>query len=123
MALFSKKQAATQGELAEKKAVQDKVYKASGSAYRVLIRPIASEKAALMADKGVYCFEVAPTANRAEIKKAFAALYGVTPTNVNTVNMNGKVVRRGRHTGRRKDWKKAFVSVKEGDKVNVFEGV
>lgn len=89
------------------------------NAYKVLIKPLLTEKAARMQ---VYYFMVAPKANKIEIRKAIKALYGVTPVKVNIVKQLGKKVRFGRKQGAKKNWKKAIISLKPGDKIEVFAG-
>ncbi len=92
-------------------------------AYRVLIRPLITEKGAKMADTGKYLFEVAMDANKIEIAKAIEELYDVYPKSVNIIKMKGKVKRYGRYTGKRKDWKKAIVTLPKGKTINIYEGV
>ncbi len=92
------------------------------SAY-VLISPRVSEKAARLADKGCYVFNVPVSANKVEVKKAIESLYKVHVTRVNTVRGIGKAVSRGRIAGRRSSWKKAIVSLKSGQKLDIYPGV
>jgi len=67
-------------------------------------------------------FLVDPSANKIEIKKAVESLFKVKVLGVNTVNVLGKNKRMGRYLGKRPDWKKAIVTLKEGDKIEYFEG-
>lgn len=107
-----------------KKAVSTKVdNKVAKTAYRVLLRPIISEKTTMGASLNKYVFEVAPTANKVEIKQAVSEAYGVMPVSVNIIKKKGKKVRRGRHTGRTKDIKKAIVTLKKGDSIKLYEGI
>lgn len=92
-------------------------------AYRVIVRPLITEKAAKMNASGKYVFAVALDANKISVAKAIATLYGVKPLRVNMVRQEGKVVQRGRTTGKRKDWKKAIVSLPKGSTITVYEGV
>jgi large subunit ribosomal protein L23 len=90
-------------------------------AYRVLIKPIVSEKATDLGMYNQYVFEVAKKANKIEIKKAIEAIYGVRPTKVNIIKVKGKRVRFGRVEGRTKAWKKAIVTLRQGERIEVFE--
>jgi large subunit ribosomal protein L23 len=92
-------------------------------AYKVLVRPIITEKANSLGANGQYVFEVFPGANKVEIKKAIRNLYGVTVVKVRIINHRGKRVQYGRHSGATKYWKKAIVSLKAGEKIEIFEGV
>ena len=92
-------------------------------AYRVLLRPIVSEKAARLGEMRQYVFAVAPTATRIAVARALVALYGIRPEKVNIVRSEGKKVRFGRRVGREKDTKKAIVTLKKGERLTVFESV
>lgn len=92
-------------------------------AYRILVRPIITEKGTGLAALGKYLFEVEYKANKIEIAKAIHELYGIKPVKVNIVRMEGKVKTRGRIVGKRKDWKKAVVTLPAGKTINVYEGV
>lgn len=90
----------------------------------LLIRkPHVSEKAARMADVGTYVFDVAVHAEKIAIKKAVESLYKVTVTDVRTIRHAGKPVYRGRRPGARQAWKKALVTLKKGQKIDIYEGV
>ncbi|KKR57379.1 MAG: 50S ribosomal protein L23 [Candidatus Uhrbacteria bacterium GW2011_GWE2_40_58] len=89
----------------------------------VIIRPLVTEKASFLASQSQYLFEVKLEANRIQVYKSIIALYGVKPVSVNIVNMKGKRVRFGRTNGRRKDWKKAIVTIPKGKTIDVYEGV
>ena len=67
-------------------------------------------------------FLVELTANKIEIKRTIETLFKVTVLNVNTIRMRGKEKRMGRYVGRRPSWKKAMVTLKEGDSIEYFEG-
>jgi len=95
----------------------------AGSSYKILQSPRVSEKAAIMASKNVYVFNVPTEANKVEIAKAVKALYGVVVENVRTARGIGKFVSRGRIMGQRNKWKKAYVTVKSGQKIDLYEGV
>ena len=66
-------------------------------------------------------FEVAPTANKIEIKNAIQKLFGVTVTGVNTLVMRGKEKRMGRGHARLRNWKKAIITLKAGDEIKFFD--
>jgi large subunit ribosomal protein L23 len=84
----------------------------------IIKRPIITEKALdLKEDQSVLCFEVRARANKNEVKKAIEKLFSVKVASVNTASFRGKTRRQGRYTGRRADWKKAFVKLKPGEKM------
>ena len=68
-------------------------------------------------------FLVHPDANKIQIRQAVESLLKVKVSRVNVVNIRGKVKRLGRFVGKRSDWKKAFVTLKEGEKLELFESV
>ncbi|MEG2639839.1 MAG: 50S ribosomal protein L23, partial [Clostridiales bacterium] len=70
-----------------------------------------------------YCFEVAKDSNKIEIKNAVEKLFDVVVLNVTTRNCRGKVKRQGRNEGKRADKKKAIVTLRDGDKIQIFEGL
>ncbi len=72
--------------------------------------------------EGKYLFEVAPTANKFEIKNAVEKLFGVHVEQVNTMWIRGKKKRVGRNIGKRPNWKKAVVTLRAGDAIDLFEG-
>jgi large subunit ribosomal protein L23 len=92
-------------------------------AYRVLVKPLITEKAANLASLNQYAFVVSASANKIDVAKAVFEVYGVKPEKVNIIKVKGKVVNRGRVTGKRKDFKKALVSLKKGDSISIYEGV
>lgn len=92
--------------------------------YKIIRRPIITEKGTLLKDtSNQLLFEVDPKANKSEIKKAVEKIFKVTVLSVQTQNRLGKRKRLGKSIGRRKNWKKAIVTLKEGDRVDFFEGV
>lgn len=95
----------------------------SGHAYRILLKPLVSEKAALRETAGEYTFVVAQTATKTDIKQAVAAVYGVMPAKVRTVHVEGKDTRSARGIGRRNDFKKAIVQLPKGKTMSIHEGV
>jgi large subunit ribosomal protein L23 len=94
------------------------------SLYRTIVRPLLTEKtSAMRMERGEYVFEVAPGATKPAIRQAIEKLFGVKVTGVWTMNARGKLRRVGKSAGRRPDWKKAFVTLREGDTIEgIFEG-
>jgi large subunit ribosomal protein L23 len=89
----------------------------------IIVRPIVSEKSYDLIGYNRYTFEVAKSANKTQIAQAVTEIFGVTVTNVNTMNVTGKP-RRLRHAkGKTRDWKKAVVTLKAGDSIDVFPTV
>ncbi len=93
--------------------------------YRIVLRPIITEKSTLLKEKNrEVCFEVNPKANKIEIKKAVEQLFKIKVERVRVQNKRGKMRRVGRSAGKKKDWKKAYVKLKEGEKmIEYFEAV
>ncbi len=89
----------------------------------IILKPLISEKAVEQMGEGKYAFKVRLDANKTQIKEAVEKIFGVTVVRVNTMRMHGKVRRLGKYVGRRSDWKKAVVQLKEGDSIKVFEGL
>ncbi len=89
--------------------------------HEVIRRPLLTEKveARKEAERTV-CFEVDPRANKVEIRSAVEKLFKVRVEEVRTSNLAGKMRRRGRFTGHRADWKKAYVKLKAGEKTPEF---
>lgn len=86
--------------------------------YEVIKRPLVTEKGVAKKDsERTLCFEVAPGANKTLIKAAVEQLFKVKVAEVRTVNNVGKLRRRGKFSGYRSDWKKAYVRLKEGQKI------
>lgn len=89
--------------------------------YQLIKRPVVTEKGSDdTAARNAYHFEVPVSANKVEIRQAVEALFGVKVTSVNTLRMRGKVRRRGWVAGQRPDWKKALVTLREGDTIDVL---
>jgi large subunit ribosomal protein L23 len=90
--------------------------------YQILLGPVFSEKAQILGDTlGVQVFKVAPTATKLEIKKAVEKLFGVQVEAVNTVSIRGKTKRFGSTVGRRSDIKKAYVTLKAGQDIQMAD--
>ena len=92
-------------------------------AREIIIKPVVTEKSVDLMQENKYCFKVAKDANKIEIKNAIEEIFKVSVVNVNTVNIHGKMKRMGRHQGRTASWKKAIVTLREGDSIEVFEGL
>ena len=89
----------------------------------IIIQPIVSEKSYDHMADGVYQFRVAKDANKNEIRDALKAIFNVTAIKVNTTTVVSKPKRRGVFQGYTTSWKKAVVTLKEGDKIDFFEGI
>ena len=91
--------------------------------YDVLCRPLVTEKNAKLQELGKYAFEVAPRANKHQIKQAVETAFNVNVTAVNVITVPGKQRRIGKQQVLTQSWKKAIVTLKPGDKIELFEGV
>jgi len=111
------------GEAKSGKKPEKAVAKKGGSAYRVLIKPLVTEKASILGTENKYLFQVSERANKIEIAKAINEIYGIKPESVNVLRVRGKNLRYGRTRGRRKNWKKAVVKLPAGKSINIYEGV
>ena len=88
------------------------------SHYQIIRRPVITEKGlAVKETQGTLVFQVAPTATKTEIKEAVQAIFKVKVDSVRTANFPGKERRRGKYSGYRPDWKKAYVTLREGEKM------
>jgi len=92
--------------------------------HRTIVRPVITEKSsAAYQARGEYVFQVHPDATKTQIRTAVEQLFGVKVTGVWTMNVRGKERRMGRTIGRRPNWKKAIVKLRDGDTIDqVFEG-
>ncbi len=93
--------------------------------HKIILRPLITEKTTrLKASSGVICFEVARGANKIEIKNAIEHLFKTKVAEVRTQMKAGKIRRVGRNLGKTKGWKKAYVKLREGEKmIEYFEAV
>lgn len=130
MAIFKKKIIDVDAKAVEKdtnkeskKASPRAAKSVSVLALRTILAPLATEKSALLASRGVYAFLVAKDANRIAVRQAFRELYNVTPVKVNVANVRGTARRFGRSIGRTSDTKKAFVTLPKGTHIDVFSAV
>jgi large subunit ribosomal protein L23 len=89
----------------------------------ILRKPLITEKNARLQEANQYAFEVSSDATKPQIKAAVETAYKVTVTGVNVMIVKGKEKRMGRSLYRKPDWKKALVTLKAGDKIQLFEGV
>ena len=91
--------------------------------HQIIVAPVITEKSsAAWAARKEYAFRVLPEATKPQIKGAIETLFKVTVTDVRTLVVRAKQRLQGRHVGRRPSWKKAFVTLKAGDAIEVFEG-
>ena len=91
--------------------------------FDVLIRPIITEKTTLLMQENKYTFQVPLNANKVEIRKAVESIFNVKVEKVATIRVLGKTKRIGRTMGKRSDYKKAIVTLKAGESIELFEGV
>lgn len=92
--------------------------------YSIIKAPLITEKATLLKEtQNKYAFKVDLAADKEAIRRAVETLFKVEVCSVRTLIARGKDKRYGRHTGRRPNWKKAVVELKEGQKIEFFEGV
>ena len=90
--------------------------------HAILIQPLLTEKITAMREaNNTVGFLVHPDANRLQVKQAVETLLKVKVDRVNVLNVQGKVKRLGRFSGKRSDWKKAFVKLKAGEKLELYE--
>ncbi len=89
----------------------------------VILRPLITEKATRLSGENKYAFEVDRRANKHQIRDAVQRAFNVRVVRVNTMNVRGKSRRAGRRYTRSRDWKKAIVTLAEGDSIQLFEGV
>lgn len=92
--------------------------------YDIIRRPLVTEKTSIQKEtSNQVTFEVDRKANRIEIRRAIERIFNVKVENVRTMQVKGKIKRRGRFLGKRRDWKKAIVTLKPGERIEFFEGV
>jgi large subunit ribosomal protein L23 len=94
------------------------------SAEGVVISPLVTEKGTIVGEKGnQVVFRIRPGARKHQIRDVIEDLFKVTVVKVRTSNFLGKQCRRGRNTGQRPNWKKAYITLKKGDRIEIFEGL
>lgn len=92
--------------------------------YDIIRRPVITEKTSIQKEESnQITFEVDKRANRVEIARAIETIFNVRVAKTRTVNVKGKWKRRGRILGKRRDWKKAVVTLVPGERIEFFEGV
>ena len=91
--------------------------------HRVLIKPTITEKSTLLQESGKYTFQIAQEANKVEVKQAVESNFGVTVLDVNITKLRGKKKRYGPRIKQRPDTKKAVVTLQQGDRINLVEGL
>lgn len=89
--------------------------------YDVLIKPLVTEKTSTLMAENKYTFKVEKAANKIEIKHAVESIFKVDVVDVKTMNMPGKLKRQGKTSGMTSEWKKAIVTVKEGQRLPLFD--
>jgi large subunit ribosomal protein L23 len=88
--------------------------------FQIIRRPIVTERSTDLKEKRKLIFQVDIRANKREVKRAVEALFNTKVDKVNTVRVKGKPKRMGAHAGRRSNWKKAVVTIQEGQKLDLF---
>ena len=90
---------------------------------QVILRPLMTEKSMRQKEEqNTVAFRVRPDANKVEIRTAVETIFSVKVAGVRTASFEGKLKRMGRHQGRRRDWKKAIVTLRPGHKIDLVEG-
>jgi large subunit ribosomal protein L23 len=93
------------------------------AARQVLLAPVVSEKSYSLLEANKYSFRVHPDAHKTQVRQAVEELFDVKVVGVNVIKVQSKPKRRGAHRGTKPGWKKAIVQIREGDKIEIFEGV
>lgn len=88
----------------------------------IIIEPLLTEKSNVLKERHVFVFKVHILANKIQIKQAIQKLYGVTPLSCRTITVHGKTKRQGRFVGKTSSFKKAIITLKQGDSISIFEG-
>ncbi len=107
----------------KEKAQRKQLKKKDPEAYKILLKPLITEKATDLSAQNQYAFIVPKRSNKIEIAKTIEHVYGVNPVKVRVMNFSGKMVRYGKVMGKTKGWKKAIVMLKPEDKIEIYEGV
>lgn len=89
--------------------------------HQIIVRPLITEKNTNLMVYNKYSFEVLRDSTKPEIKHAVEAIFNVTVAKVHTMNVRGKLKRRGREVGYTREWKKAIVTLVAGDRIEIFE--
>lgn len=104
----------------EKKKV-DQTPRDTKLAFKVLVRPLVTEKSSYLSSEGKYAFEVHPQANKSEVTKAIEAAYDVKPVSVHIMNRSGKQITYGRVRGNTKKRRKAIVTLPKGKTIDIYQ--
>lgn len=88
----------------------------------IIIRPVITEKSSRLMEKNQYTFEVHPRANKIQIRNAIQEIFKVKVEKVHTIKVHSKPKRMGMFVGKSRSWKKAIVSVQQGQRIDFFEG-
>ena len=91
-------------------------------AHDIIVRPIITEKTSKLMELGQYTFEVLPKANKIEVRKAVEEVFKVKVLSVHTISIHSKPKRMGAFLGKTRSWKKAIVSLAQGERIEFFEG-
>ncbi|MCX5749421.1 MAG: 50S ribosomal protein L23 [Candidatus Saganbacteria bacterium] len=90
---------------------------------QIIIRPLITEKATLLKKDDIYVFVVRADATKIDIRRAVEMMFSVKVLDVNTVKLKGKPRSMGKHAGRTSSWKKAYVKLKAGQRIELIEGM
>ncbi len=88
----------------------------------IIVSPVITEKATMARMASVYVFKVLPSATKIDVQRAVEKLFNVEVLDVNTAKVSGKIRRVGRSFGKKSSWKKAYVKIKSGQKIDLIEG-
>lgn len=91
-------------------------------AHDIIIRPVVTEKSSRLMQMNKYTFEVHPMANKIEIREAVEVVFKVKVKSVHTIKVHPKPKRMGAFTGKTRAWKKAIITLAEGERIQFFEG-
>src|SRR3989338_6857437 len=94
----------------------------AGRYAHILLKPHVTEKSTHAVSQNKYIFEIPPRANKTETRSAIQAVYNIDPVNVRIINTSGRSVRLGKIQGKRKDIKKAIITLPQGKKLDIYEG-
>jgi large subunit ribosomal protein L23 len=89
--------------------------------HEIIVRPLITEKNTNLMVYNKYSFEVLQESSKPQIKQAVETIFNVTVAKVHTMNVRGKLKRRGREVGYTRSWKKAIVTLVPGDRIEIFE--
>jgi len=92
--------------------------------HSIIKRPLVTEKGTIVREMhNQYMFEVSPVATKYQIRTAIESMFKVHVEDVRTINVRGKIKRVGQSYGKRSNWKKVYVTLRQGEKLEIFEGV